>query len=392
MQLKRYLAPRYLTPGPAYDLQGEPSRSEDFDKMVDFFSDRYGSVENFKKTAAKDPVGVIADFATVLTGAGGVLRGSGKVAAAIPQAGRVASVMEKTGSALQKAGGTIEPTNVIKQAARAIPAERMYESAVKWNTVSKKPGRTGQQVREALTKTALNERIMPTYKGLNKLRSKLDELDKQIERLVIEPSARGVSINAGELLRHFDELEDQLWRTSGKPVKSINEVKRIKKEFMAVHGVFKDKNGNVSLPSNRRAGEIPRGDLIGFEQLSPQEIQRKKTTIYKDLESSYEKIMSSPASVRAQKQIARAAKDVMAEIVPEIAEVNKSYKPLIELYKALDQKAGRISNYDLIPAATTWKAGAGFAATGGTAGGAAAGILAGIIDTPVVKAKLAILI
>ena len=161
-----------------------------------------------------------------------------------------------------------------------------------------------------------------------------------------------------------------------------------------MHGVFEDVDGNISTPAMRKPGQMPpkNSELIGFESISPQDIQSKKITIYKDLEASYEKISSSPASVKAQKVIARGAKDVLVELIPGIKKLNKNYGPLKELYKALDQKAGRISNYDLIPAAVTWKTGMGYAATGGSTMGAAGGMALGLLDTPVVKAKLAILV
>ncbi len=380
--------------GQGYDVAGQSPRSAEFDATVDFFKDRYGSTEGFKKAIAEDPVGVIADLSTVVLGVGGVARGAGATATNVNRLRSVGQAVEKGGKALQKAGGYMEPTNLIKQGARLLPAQRMYESAVKWNTASRKPGRTGLEVREALTKTALDEKIMPTYRGLNKLRAKLDSLDEVLDTLVVEPTMRGETIPAEKLLKHFKELERQVWRTSGKPVSALNEVKKIRKEFERVHGIYRNPTtGYVDHPQFREPGaKKPKGDLIGFEPMTPEEVQRKKTGIYRDLEASYEKVMSSPASVKAQKAIARGAKDALAELIPEIAKVNKKYGPLKELYKALDQKAGRISNYDLLPAAVTWKGGAGYAITGGTAGGALAGVTLGILDTPLVKAKLAILI
>lgn len=38
------------------------------DAVAGYFTDRYGSIDNFKKSLASDPVGVFADIATVLTG------------------------------------------------------------------------------------------------------------------------------------------------------------------------------------------------------------------------------------------------------------------------------------------------------------------------------------
>lgn len=64
------------------------------DKIGKFYSDRYGSMEGFKQALAKDPVGILGDFATVLTGGGAA------VARAPGMAGRIGKVAAATGRAI----------------------------------------------------------------------------------------------------------------------------------------------------------------------------------------------------------------------------------------------------------------------------------------------------
>lgn len=64
------------------------------DKVGDFYSKRYGSAEGFKKAFAKDPVGILGDFATVLTGGGAA------IAKAPGIAGRVGKIAAATGKAV----------------------------------------------------------------------------------------------------------------------------------------------------------------------------------------------------------------------------------------------------------------------------------------------------
>ncbi len=65
----------------------------------DFFSKRYGTLDGFKNALATDPVGIMGDFATVLTGGGfAAARAPGVI-------GRVAQIA-------QKAGNAIEPLNL----------------------------------------------------------------------------------------------------------------------------------------------------------------------------------------------------------------------------------------------------------------------------------------
>ena len=48
-------------------LPGEQKSEKAVDALVDFFADRYGSVEDLKRTIAEDPVGVLGDVSTILT-------------------------------------------------------------------------------------------------------------------------------------------------------------------------------------------------------------------------------------------------------------------------------------------------------------------------------------
>ena len=72
-----------------------------------FFADRYGSVEGFKRAVATDPVGVLGDFATVLTGGGAA-------------AARAPGLAGKIGGVAQKAGQVIDPINLAGKAAKPV--------------------------------------------------------------------------------------------------------------------------------------------------------------------------------------------------------------------------------------------------------------------------------
>lgn len=76
-----------------------------FDAVASFFADRYGGVENFKKTLAEDPVGFAADLSSVLGVAGTVSR--------VPAISRAASIIDPiraAGGAATKVGkSVVEP-------------------------------------------------------------------------------------------------------------------------------------------------------------------------------------------------------------------------------------------------------------------------------------------
>jgi hypothetical protein len=63
---------------------GEDKASRDMaNKVGQMYVDRYGGVENAKRTIATDPAGFMADVSTALTGVGGVVPKAGKLAATV---------------------------------------------------------------------------------------------------------------------------------------------------------------------------------------------------------------------------------------------------------------------------------------------------------------------
>ena len=88
--------------GRGLDAQKEAT----FDAMVNHYAERYGSMEGFKEALAKDPVGVLLDMSTVLTGLGGVARGAANTAV---QGSKIASIAGKAADVLGTAGRVTDP-------------------------------------------------------------------------------------------------------------------------------------------------------------------------------------------------------------------------------------------------------------------------------------------
>lgn len=51
-------------------IPGEQANEATVDAVGKFLAERYGGIENIKRTIAKDPVGVLADVSTIFTGGG----------------------------------------------------------------------------------------------------------------------------------------------------------------------------------------------------------------------------------------------------------------------------------------------------------------------------------
>lgn len=81
---------------------GEQGNEELARQVGQFYADRYGGLENIKRTFAEDPVGFFADAGLILTGAGGAAR----------VAGKAGTVAEKVSTA----GRLIDPTTLASKA------------------------------------------------------------------------------------------------------------------------------------------------------------------------------------------------------------------------------------------------------------------------------------
>lgn len=119
-----------------------------------FYADRYGSIEAAKKTAYEDPVGFLADLATVVSAGGLAVQGAGKLAqigtaaatagqAAVPldsaaaMIGRASGTVSKAGEAITAAGNAINPVNLAGKALSPVTnqlkklPQRMIDSLIK---------------------------------------------------------------------------------------------------------------------------------------------------------------------------------------------------------------------------------------------------------------------
>ena len=368
------------------------------DSLFDFMKQRYGSASAFKETLKNDPVGVAGDLATILTGAGGAVRAGGKVATIASQTSRAAQTASKVGKAISKAGSAIEPLSVARKLTvetarpfiQRVPS-RLYESAVKFSTIFT------QDQRAALTKTALDNEIMPTVRGLDKLRNSINELNDVITQKIDAATEAGVKIDVKSLSTHFKDLQAKAKEFGfGSPEAARNAINKIRKELFRV-------NTRIESVPVRRTVDTGLLDVGGqpisktiqttrpkrvLKQLTPKEVQRIKQNIYFQNESLYSKTSAKPASTNAQAAIARSAKESLEEIFPEIKLLNKKEGAMIELNNALERAAGRIANRDIWGIGVPIKGTAGGSVAGPT--GLAIGIGIGLLDAPTVKAKLAI--
>ena len=86
------------------NLNQTTPQTEAFDKVKNYIGSRYGSLDNLRKTVENDPVGVLMDASTVLSGTGAVVGGVGDVADV--------SKLSEAGNVLSKAGDVVNPVSL----------------------------------------------------------------------------------------------------------------------------------------------------------------------------------------------------------------------------------------------------------------------------------------
>lgn len=125
--------------GISQDPEAKAQREQSLDAVMGFFADRYGGVEQFKKTLAEDPVGLAMDLSTVLTGGGaGLARAPGvigKAGEAARTAGRMSNPVALAG---RGASRVAEPviSNVLGMTtgAGAVPIRQAARAGLEGNT------------------------------------------------------------------------------------------------------------------------------------------------------------------------------------------------------------------------------------------------------------------
>lgn len=307
--------------------------------FVRTMADRFGTPEAASRTFAQDPAGALMDVSGATTLAGGLTRTP----------------------ALVRAGVGMDPLNVAmnlpKAAAagltpRGAPAS-MYESAVKFP-----PAQVPREVRERAVETALSERVMPTYAGIDKINDMLGDLDVRINDLINTADKSGKTISRRALYSELSELRQQLRQGAAAP-ENMRKYTKVVKDL----------------------DELMKG---GPERLTPSRVQKFKTQTYKDINWR----AKPGAKSETMKALARGARKAIEDVTPEIADVNLRYGPLAELRDLLPQPAHRISNRQPVSLTTPLTTTAG-GVVGGPAG-AAIGAGLGVTQNPRVMAAMAL--
>lgn len=362
-------------------------------QFVDMLASRYGSLEAFDRTIRQDPVGAIADLATVFAAGGGALKLAGKASGAAPVA--------SAGQTLSKVANAVDPVNMAREGVRkavvaATPeslAANMYQSAAKFPTTMDPAQRT------KIVNTALDEGIMPTQSGVEKAKTMIDDLNEQVISKIDAATQSGQRIAVDDLFQYLDDVRANA-RLSGEPVANLKAINRIEEQIRGTWGGGQKKpHQHGAKPQglvDQHGRPIPsRTPKQGKVFLDPKEAQRIKQNIYKEVNYASEKVLFKDD---AKKAVARAAKVELEKIYPELKGLNAKEGALLSLLEEIERSANRISNRDFSGIGLPIKGTAGSSVGGSLGGelgakvGAVVGLAQGILDVPSVKARIAIAI
>lgn len=226
-------------------------------------------------------------------------------------------------------------------------AEKLYQSALKPSEEALKQG---------VIKTALKEKVWLTSGGVEKVASRIDDMENSLGKAIEEGRASGQKINTEGLKVYLDEAKkffaDHFDPAVGE--KSVKEIDDIEKRFLGKHGA-----------------EIP-----------IEEAQKIKVATGQSLRKYYGELTG--AAQEASKQGTRFLKDAIAEKAPKVGKINERLKSLYQLNQALEKAGKRIGNLNLLGL------GGKIGLAAGGKPGAVIGFLADLADKPYIKSGVAI--
>jgi len=301
-------------------------KEQQADAVGQFYSDRYGSTDNFKKTAMNDPVGLLSDASAVLTGGGALTS-------------KLPGIAGKAGGMVQKAGMAVEPINAVKNTAKygigkvasnSLPST-MYGKAAKFpvNATS-----SINDVKDNIN-TALKHNVMPTYEGFGKLEMLIGDKQNQIKTIIEAADLAGVEVPKGVV---FSELKELRKSVGGFKMYGAKNLAKIDDVAKALDEHLKKTGKNT----------ISASELQEFKVDLNNEINWKNNTQSADLITN-----------KIEKAFAKAARGKLEQINPDIGKLNKSQGEMLQLKEQLMKSAARIERHNPTGLNTTVNAGMG---------------------------------
>lgn len=308
----------------------ETEQLQTFNALGDFIKSRYGNEENLKKTAIEDPVGVLADLATVLSGGGAAASKIGTVS-------RVGKVAE-AGTLLTKAGTAVEPLNAISGATKSVVG------AVKNTT----PGRIISEV----VPTATDVQRSQVVKALDLTQGDLSTISKKtgndvtdfiVSKGLIKETPEAIADSLNELRKTTKETRNaEIAKVSSMTAYGESEIPFV---YSGLQEIRKGVDGIAGLED-----EIAKIDnLLTKKQLSLEDIQLAKDLIDEN-SAIYSKLgdVKSSATSRGLDKLRKSTKEFIENEVDrlssgqvDIRQLNNDIQTSYAIEDAINTRATR---------------------------------------------------
>lgn len=324
------------------EIAPTPGKEDAADAFGQMLSDDYGSVDAALNTLEERPVQSFMDILGIATGT-----------ASLTGAPRVANIINK-----------LDPLNMAVNTARGtgnlitekLP-QRMYQSSAKFSTTIPTPER------RAMIQTALDEGLMPTNKGVQKIENRIDILNAQISDMIDGATQQGIDIPVRDIMQFLNDLRSTKGGVRLGAADDLATIDKLVEDLM-----------------------VQVGDRT---HISPQEMQRFKVEAYKDIAWDAKRQTGTPIKEETYKNMARGAKTSLQDNFPDIKEINQGLSALYELQPHLSRSANRIENRNVLGLSGTL-GGLGGAVSGGAPGALMGAATMKAMTSPTLQAKVAI--
>lgn len=301
---------------------GVQKEEEVANAVGNYYKDRYGGLENIKKSFYNDPAGVGLDVATVLQGTGGLLKGGAGLAtrgATEVSLTSNAARLGRAGSTLTKVGGAIDPLTQTGRAVRAVtqPVRPLFSKAV--SSAADFLGSKAQKFNKTDI-TAIKEAT-----GMNPLEY------ARSENLPIAATNRGVS-SAQEVLSNVQKEYNSMVR-QGKAVSRKDYVNAIKQEAQNV----------------LNSGDTPSNRAIAQKLLEEAKYQASKKTPMTDefladtktsaFSQASKNQINNPMVSGVEEKLGRAGVETLEKVAPGSKATGKRLRGLREYTTRLESQA-----------------------------------------------------
>lgn len=249
-------------------IPGEQTNEKYAKAVGSFYKDRYGGIDKIKNTLYNDPVGVVADVATVATGAGGALRGAGSAAGKLGSVSR-AGQLSKAGTTLSKVGNAIDPLlATTKLAGTGVKAASSRLASTARTLADDLPtrgfGNPAAQATAARKSGQSTAGFMRKYNWYDRSSDSVGAITRDISEKYDDKALRaGTSVQTGQIITQIDAAIKKLQQgvngvISDSDIKAIEELTRRKQQLLqAVGGEFKD-GVQISSPVQAKTSDLTR--------------------------------------------------------------------------------------------------------------------------------------